>query len=396
MSRMSRAGEDATMMEIDRSRGRFTMGNAALITTVDYQSGTVLEFTNRACGRPQNRDRALFAVSIYETVFPSGKFTPVSFFSGADRTEELISLEYRLEEEKLAVRVHFINDRKDTIRILFQVRDDYKRGVPCACLFRIPLLAEITVNGPGDRIYPPGNPAVNAGGKRIVMPPRDYEYTSDIALPFVICDAEDRTGFSIETPSLSDLNDDGANQNAGKRLSRFETEAEIRDGFFRINPDASFNDTAELAITGLTNGWAEAFDRCRTIWQASYDFSEYQKPDLQWFNECAVHHVTFLFGKEGFDRDRGRIDVEGLLAQGEEFGGYDTVTLWNQYPRLGIDARRQWDFFDDFPGGRAALREAVEAFHRRGVRVFLPFIPWDRGAEESAASMADAFVRLLA
>jgi hypothetical protein len=228
------------------------------------------------------------------------------------------------------------------------------------------------------------------------VPLRDYEYSSDIQLPLVVCDGEDQIGFMVRLPSLSDLNDEGANQNASKGLSRAGTEKEIRNDFFRINPDASFNDTFEAAFTGIQNGWVEAFDRYRQIWASAYDFSEYQKKDLHWFKTCVIHNFTFLFGKEGFDHEKQHIDVKKLLEQGDAFGGYDTVTVWNQYPRLGIDGRTQWDFYDDFPGGRPALREAVEEFHKHQVRVFLPYIPWDRGPLESVDTMGDEFVKLIA
>jgi hypothetical protein len=151
-----------------------------------------------------------------------------------------------------------------------------------------------------------------------------------------------------------------------------------------------------MVFTGIKNGWVEAFDRYRDIWAAAYDFAEYDKADLRWFKNCVIHNFTFLFGKEGFDHEKQRVDVEGLIKQGEEFGGYDTVTLWNQYPRLGIDARTQWDFYDDFPGGRTALQEAVKEFHKHKVPVFLPYIPWDRSSTENTETTGDEFVRIIA
>jgi hypothetical protein len=386
----------ARMTEMNDSECRFVMRNASLAAEIDWRKGEILEFSNRAGNRPQNRNRPLFLLNIYGKTWSSEDFVCSSVVPCEDKTQEMVSLQYDLEQEQIRVRVHFLNDRRDTIRVLFQVWDGYKYGQPYNCRMKIPLLSELEVNGKDDRFYPPGNPVSTPEGRRVIMPVRDYEYGSDIALPLVICDGEERTGFSVRFPSLSDLNDDGANQNAGKGVSRIETEKEFRERFFRINPDASFNDTLEAVFTGISGGWVEAFDRYRDVWASAYDFSEYQKPDLRWFNECVIHNFSFLYGKEVFDRENQRIDVEGLLRQGEEFGGYDTVTLWNQYPRLGIDSRSQWDFFDDFPGGRAAWREAVERFHRRGVKVFLPYIPWDRGTGENTDSMGDEFARLLA
>jgi hypothetical protein len=212
----------------------------------------------------------------------------------------------------------------------------------------------------------------------------------------VVTDEDDRFGFSAHFPSLSDLNDAGATQNAAKQLSAISNESELTNHCLRINPDASFNDTVEIRFYALKEGWAEAFDGYRSSWQSRYDFSEYERDDLKWFGKCAVHNFVFLYGKEGFDHEREKMDVDGLLAQGEKFGGYDTVTIWNQYPRLGIDSRTQWDFYDDFPGGRTAIREAVESFHAKGVYVFLPYIPWDRGNDETTNSMGDEFVRMIA
>jgi hypothetical protein len=384
------------MLGLNQENKTFTMGNETLFAAVDYGNGKIIEFSNPLCGGKQNCGRNLFFIQIYGNIYSCADFVFTSISWAQDKTQDLVTLRYDLEREQLKVRVHFLNNRTDTIQVIYQVWDGYKLGVPYNSRMKIPLLSELEVNGPGDRFYPPGNPVVSPQGKQVLLPPRDYEYSSDIQLPLVVCDGADQLGFMVRLPSLSDLNDEGANQNASKGLSRAMTEQEIRDDFFRINPDASFNDTFEAAFTGIRNGWVEAFDRYRQIWASAYDFSEYQKEDLRWFKACVIHNFTFLFGKEGFDHETRRIDAEKLLEQGKAFGGYDTVTIWNQYPRLGIDGRSQWDFYDDFPGGRAALREAVEAFHKNRVRVFLPYIPWDRGSRESAETMGDELVKLLA
>ena len=59
------------------------------------------------------------------------------------------------------------------------------------------------------------------------------------------------------------------------------------------------------------------------------------------------------------------------------FGGYDYILLWHDYPRIGLDKRDQFDFYEDLPGGLEGVRKLVERFHRRGVKVFIPYKPWD-------------------
>lgn len=376
---------------------QFVMQNNALRLELDFDRQDVIRsFTNRGSEALCNCGRPLFFLRIYNSLYSNADFLLQSVSVCEDRTEQLLTAHYTREEDCLAVKIHFINDRRETIRVLYQVYDGYRYGVPYVSFLRIPLLSELELDGEGDTLMAPGCQFRSEQGKKIIMPLRDYQYSSDIRPPLVLLGKDRRHGFSVTFPVFSDLGSPGPNQNQNKILTERESAQSIREDEIFIAPDASFNDTVELMITGLCRGWAEAFDRYRDFWSAKYDFSEYKREDLQWFYNTAIHNFVFFYGGEGFDRRTMKIDVDGLLRQGEEFGGYDTVTIWNQYPRLGIDQRTQWDFYDDFPGGRAALREAVDQFHKRGVYVLLPYIPWDQGRTETTESMGDEFARLVA
>lgn len=375
----------------------FTMTNQTLNLGVDLDQQFAIRYLSNADSQlVSNQGRELFRLRIYGKEFGNGDFCLESVEYHRDETEEQVSVLYTLKEEGIQVKVHFINDLQDSIRVLYQVYDSYKNGVPYASFLTVPLLSQLEYEGSTDVMLPAGCQFRGKKGKKILMPLKDYQYSSDIRPPMVLLGKDKLHGFSVTFPSYSDLNNAGCCQNQNKFLTTMETEEDLRAGNILIAPDASFNDTVELWITGLRRGWPEAFDRYRSYWASSYDFSEYDREDLQWFNDTAVHNFVFFFGKEGFDHKNMRIDVEGLLRQGEEFGGYDTVTIWNQYPRLGVDQRSQWDFHDDFPGGRKAIREAVDQFHARGVKVLLPYIPWDQGPTETTVSMGDDFAKLVA
>ena len=374
----------------------FEMTNDSLRLKVDLsEKKAIKELSNKQGDICSNKDRELFLIKIYNKVYSNADFKLVDWESCKDKTEDMVSALYELAEEALKVKVSFINDRKYYIRVLYQVFDGYKYGVPYASFIKIPLLSEIEYEGEGDELLPPGCQFQSKSGKKVLMPLRDYQYSSDIRPPLVVLGSDKQHGFSITFPHYSDLNNAGCCQNQNKFITMLESEDQIRNDFILIAPDASFNDTVELMISGLSRGWPEAFNKYRTYWQSGYDFSEYDREDLKWFEDTAIHNFVFFFGKEGFDRKKKKIDVDGLLKQGEEFGGYDTVTIWNQYPRLGVDQRTQWEFHDDFPGGRAAIREAVDKFHEHGVRVLLPYIPWDQGPHECTESMGDEFAKLV-
>ncbi len=109
---------------------------------------------------------------------------------------------------------------------------------------------------------------------------------------------------------------------------------------------------------------AEARDRI------AYDGSHYDSIPLDCFSVC----LAWLWDETLYDHERGRFTVDRFLDAGErDFGGYDGVVLWHAYPVIGIDGRNQFDFYCEV----RELPSVVEAFQRRGVRVFVDYNPWD-------------------
>lgn len=360
-------------------------------------NGRIKELTNLLCGETMNSDRELFRIQIRGKELSSDQFVLKAVKKSCDEIWEMVTLLMEEAEECLRARVHFISDKEDSVTVLWQIYDGYKLGEPDVSRMKIPLLAEFDLGSKESVKYFPACCMRGRKGMDVIKRPPESFYTSDIRMPLVICDRQNKNGFSVEFLSQSDLSDEGAVQNVSGLLAAYiDSEEHLRDHNILINPDASFNDTVELCITGIKGGWPEAFDRCRCKWMSRYDFSEYDRKDLDWLKTCVIHNFSFLYGKEAFDHEKQRVDTNRLLKAGQEFGGYDTVTIWNQYPRLGVDQRSQWDFYDDFPGGRSALKEMVEEFHEKDVKVLLPYIPWDRGKEESTESMGDEFARIIA
>ena len=383
------------MIRIFEDKKRAEISNGTLFAELSWENGLKLtQLSNAYSDKKANRDRELFKIDIFDKEISSSEFACKKAELVKDEVMELLSFELECAEEDVSFRMHFIDEHNGTLRILYQCYDAYKAGVPSVIFFHIPFMAELESGEEHDLKYYPMNSVRDKDGEDVLHRVNESFYNSDIIMPFVVCDDASGHGFSIEFPVPSDLSDLGSVQNINYHISRISSEAELQGHKVRLNPDASYNDTAELVLMGLKDGWAEAFDHRRDTWKAAYDFYQYDREDLKWFRECAVHNFTFLYGKEGFDHEKQKIDVEKLLAEGDEFGGFDTVILWNQYPRLGIDERTQWDFYDDFPGGRKAIREAVDKFHEHGVKVLLPFIPWDRHEDEGTDSMGAELARI--
>lgn len=384
------------MMKVFQDRQIVDICSRTIHAVVDYSLGLRFsELTNLRGEQPGNGCGSLFTLNVFDRDYDSADFICEDVSHAKDEKLELVTFSLSRADLCLKMRLHIIDEGGGSLRILYQLYDGYRDGVPSVIFFHAPFLTSLTAGGQrGDAKYYPARTLPDKTGADVLHRVRESFYNADIIMPLVVCDPDSGSGFSVSFPVRSDLTDLGSVQNVNVQFTQISCERELISHRVRVNPDASFNDTVEMVITGLREGWPEAFELCRAQWRAQYDFSEYDREDLRWFRSCAVHQFTFLYGKEGFDHQRQRIDVDRLVQEGEEFGGFDTVILWNQYPRLGVDERTQWDFYNDFPGGRKALRQAVDQLHSHNIRVLLPFIPWDQNEAESTDSMGDELARI--
>ena len=141
-------------------------------------------------------------------------------------------------------------------------------------------------------------------------------------------------------------------------------------------------DTAKIFAApddpGEWPAWRRALRRWRDEAAAriEYDGSAYELPEFAWTRRCFSVALVWLWDELLYDHDAGRFTPDRFCAEAErEFGGFDGVVLWHAYPVIGIDERNQFDLYRGVPG----LRELVDAFHERGVRVFVDYNPWDVG-----------------
>jgi hypothetical protein len=125
--------------------------------------------------------------------------------------------------------------------------------------------------------------------------------------------------------------------------------------------------------------WHAAFYAFKKYIRDNFDFTYYKRPIQDRYKQRFISHFTFLYSHEIYDPETNTFKIHEFLDEGEiNFGGYDYMLLWHDYPRLGLDNRDQFDFYDELPGGLAGLRKMVDEAHSRDVQVFIPYKPWDR------------------
>ncbi len=131
--------------------------------------------------------------------------------------------------------------------------------------------------------------------------------------------------------------------------------------------------------------------------RAGFDDSQYKRPEFQWIQHNIVSPQAMVEDRYLYDPVTRKYTVDRFLDDLDaRYGGIDSVLLWPVYPNIGIDDRSQWDLTRDMPGGVPALRKLVEDFHRRGVRVLFPAMPWDTGTRSPGVPHAVATAQLMA
>ena len=137
--------------------------------------------------------------------------------------------------------------------------------------------------------------------------------------------------------------------------------------------------------------------RAEHLVRIGYHDSEYRRPEFQWAQRNFIAPQVMVEERYLYDPVSGRYTVDRYLKDlDERYGGIDSVLVWPIYPNLGIDDRNLFDFYHDLPGGIAALRQMVDDFHRHGVKVFFPMMPWDVGTRPEGAPLWDAVAGLMA
>ena len=162
---------------------------------------------------------------------------------------------------------------------------------------------------------------------------------------------------------------------------KLQTPSEVIHG-----PDAN-EDNAE---------WLRAMQdwRVKRRAETNYDASQYERPELAWAQRSFIQPQVMVEERYLYDPVAAKYTVDRYLDDLDtRYGGIDSVLIWPVYPNIGIDNRNQHDLLHDMPGGLPGLREMVADFHRRGVRVLFPVMPWDVGTRPEGVPLHEAAAR---
>jgi iron(II)-dependent oxidoreductase len=122
----------------------------------------------------------------------------------------------------------------------------------------------------------------------------------------------------------------------------------------------------------------------------------YDRPENRDNKKNFVMGFVFIWDKDFYDDQKNEYRVDHYCDLMErQFGGFNSVVLWHGYPMLGVDERNQFDMLRRMPGGLARLHTVIDQFHRRQIKVFVAYTPWDLMTRREGRSDQDAFTGIL-
>lgn len=366
------------------------ISNAHESICVSTENGLQIAAVNHSLSNTEwlNQPCEVFQLTVLGKTYKSTDFTITKTEKIVDHSQNYLIYELQLEDQTIFYsRVSLFTDNDNAIKLLVQLGVDWKGQAPQEIYLHIPFFKNF--GKAENKWYLSSNPVSRPDGVSAI------EMHDAMNLPICNIASNSKTGFSIEARNAV-LNSHDWNQLRNYDLLHMTSLDQLMENKILLRQqNTALADIFELAFYALSNGWPEAFGCWKERVRSQADLSMYDRKDLEWYRKSLYQHLAFAYSKEIFDYDKQCFDPQKLIRDSEEYGGCDLIILWFVYPRLGVDRRTQWDFANDMPGGMAGLRDFVQQCHECGVKVFLPYNPWDDQKSVSSMDTADLICQLI-
>ena len=164
-------------------------------------------------------------------------------------------------------------------------------------------------------------------------------------------------------------------------------EAISKEGFEKYEAEVQLteelSDVVVMRLYLSSEGRDKVFKHWKENTRNRYDLRKYFKPKQRWIQKNYLQHFTFAYGKEAFEYKNTKFKINKIIKEGKEFGGYDSIIFWHQYPRLGLDNTNQWELYRYLPEDYKSIKKIVKECHLNNIKFFIPFKPWDVRSNES-------------
>jgi len=318
-----------------------------------------------------NKSNDLLKIKIENEIIPH-RFLKIEKISDKTHNKlKFISLEFSqsFKKDYFKGRISIIQKKENVIDIIFQLSGKWKNNIPKKTSLIFPFLRNLNNH---KNFLKPGH--VFNGKKSLKKSAWNFhEYP-----PAILTNNSGNVALGIE---FYDQFPWQANYNLAMH------EAISKEGFEKYEAEVQLTkDLSDVIVMRLytsSEGRSKVFNLWKEYTRSRYDLRKYFRPKNTWIKKNYIMHFTFAYGKESFNYGKTKFNIKKIIKEGKEFGGYDSLIFWHQYPRLGLDNTNQWDLYKYLPEEYKSIKKIVNECHKNGIKFFIPFKPWDVRSNES-------------
>ena len=318
-----------------------------------------------------NKSNDLLKIKIENEIIPH-RFLKIEKISDKTHNKlKFISLEFSqsFKKDYFKGRISIIQKKENVIDIIFQLSGKWKNNIPRKTSLIFPFLRNLNNH---KNFLKPGH--VFNGKKFLKKSTWNFhEYP-----PAILTNNSGNVALGIE---FYDQFPWQANYNLAMH------EAISKEGFEKYEAEVQLTkDLSDVIVMRLytsSEGRSKVFNLWKEYTRSRYDLRKYFRPKNTWIKKNYIMHFTFAYGKESFNYGKTKFNIKKIIKEGKEFGGYDSLIFWHQYPRLGLDNTNQWDLYKYLPEEYKSIKKIVNECHKNGIKFFIPFKPWDVRSNES-------------
>ena len=317
------------------------------------------------------KNNDLLKIKLENEVIPNNLIKIEKVFNKTDNHFKVASIEFsqQFKKDSFKGRISIIQKKENIIDIIFQLAVKWENKIPK----KISLIFPFLTNLYNHKNFLKAGHIFN--GKKSVKKStwNFHEYP-----PSILTDKSGNSTIGIE---FFDQFPWQSNYNLGMH------EAISKEGFenyeAEIQLTKELTDVVVMKLYTSSEGRNKVFNLWKENTKSRYDLRKYYRTKNTWINKNYLQHFTFAYGKETFEYKKTKFKINNIIKEGKEFGGYDSIIFWHQYPRLGLDKTNQWELYKYLPEEYKSIKKIVKECHINNIKFFIPFKPWDVRSNES-------------
>jgi len=362
------------MHKVSNSKQKISFSSEDLLLSLNYSNKIFIDklvALNSNFNFLNNKNNDLLKIKLENKFIPNNQTNINNVFNKTDNNYKVVSIDFsqHFKKDFFKGRISILQKKENIIDLIFQLAVKWKNRIPKKTLLTFPFLTNL------------------------------YHHKNFLKAGHIFNGKESvkKSTWSFHEYPPSILTDDSANFTVGIEFfdqfpwqSNYNLgmhEAISKEGFEKYEAEVQLTEELSDVVVMRFYTSSEGRNKVFKLWKENirsrYDLRKYFRPKNRWIKKNYLQHFTFAYGKEAFEYKKTKFKIKKIIKEGKEFGGYDSIIFWHQYPRLGLDKSNQWELYRYLPESYKSIKKIVKECHLNNVKFFIPFKPWDVRSNES-------------